>query len=425
MIYQHNTDHCFDPAASHGITAARLNPLLAQLAPTLAALNDNRFPGAAPLVALSSRSDDLDEIEALAAKIRGRFRTIVVAGTGGSGLSGRTLIQLAPMACGAQFYFMENIDPCSMDDLLDTMDIESTCFLIISKSGSTAETLCQFYILLEYVVSKIGRDKASAHFVVITVPGSSPLRDSANEYGMTVLDHPSDIGGRYSVLTCVGLLPAAIAGLDIRALRRGAHQVVSQMQGATHPQDCFPAIGAALQYAFIQQGYPLTVMLPYSEQLAVFGLWYRQCWAESLGKKGKGSTPIPAIGATDQHSQLQLYLDGPKDKLFHMIMLDRNGKGRKINAPARPDLDYLRGRTMGDLLAAEQQATLESLVRHGCPVRVFALPALDEEHMGALLMHFMLEIIFTSALLDIDPFDQPAVEEGKILARQYLMKAAA
>ena len=162
--------------------------------------------------------------------------------------------------------------------------------------------------------------------------------------------------------------------------------------------------------------------MPYADRLAAFGLWFRQLWAESLGKDGKGSTPIRAVGAVDQHSQLQLYLAGPRDKMFSLVTLDVAGSGGVIPASFAddPSLAYLAQRSLGDLLAAEQRATAESLVRNGRPTRVFRVGKLDERALGALLMHFMLETIIAAHLLGVDAFDQPAVEEGKVLARQYL-----
>jgi glucose-6-phosphate isomerase len=423
MLYQHITDHCFkEHTGAHGISHASVDTLLTALTPALADLAARRNANATPLLDIVERTDDLEQVEALARDIRRKFSTVIVAGTGGSGLSGRTLTSLIPYHRKPDVHFLENIDPDMMDPLLARLDIEDTCFLVISKSGTTAETLSQFYTLLEYATSTRGHEKAREHFIVSTQPGSSPLRDTAQSHGMILLDHAPDIGGRFCIFTNVGLLPAALTGLDIRALRKGAQTVVAQMDNARSPADCYPAFGAALQYAFLTQGCPITVMLPYAERLAGFSSWYRQNWAESLGKDGRGSTPIRAIGTTDQHSQLQLYLDGPKDKLFHMIMLSRKGTGRKIHAPDRPDLSYLKDKTLGDVMAAEQKATFESLISNHCPVRLFKLDALTEESMGALLMHFMLEIILTAQLLDVNPFDQPAVEEGKILARDYLLK---
>jgi glucose-6-phosphate isomerase len=166
------------------------------------------------------------------------------------------------------------------------------------------------------------------------------------------------------------------------------------------------------------------VIMPYVDRLERFGAWFRQLWAESLGKEGHGTTPIDAMGAVDQHSQLQLYLAGPRDKLFTLILADPAGHGPvakpEVAGPAAGPLDYLMGRSLGDLLAAEQRATVETLIRNGCPTRVMRFPSLNEEVMGGLMMHFILETIIAADLLGIDPFDQPAVEESKVLARRYL-----
>jgi glucose-6-phosphate isomerase len=159
--------------------------------------------------------------------------------------------------------------------------------------------------------------------------------------------------------------------------------------------------------------------MPYADRLATFGLWYRQLWAESLGKDGKGTTPIRALGTVDQHSQLQLYLDGPGDKMFTLLMLDQAGRGEKM-ASADSALAYLAGRTMGDLLEAEQRATAESLVLRGRPTRIIRLDRLDAERLGALFMHFILETLVAAELLGVSAFGQPAVEQGKVLARRYL-----
>jgi glucose-6-phosphate isomerase len=418
MLYQHLSEHCFNEQT--GVAQSQVNMLLAQNLPAFKALVSRENAQAAPLLDLPQRTADLDGIETLAKELRTRFRNIVVAGTGGSGLSGRTLTQMK-LSGASMIHFLENIDPDTMDDLLAHLDVENTCFLIISKSGGTAETLSQYYVLFDHVVAKLGKNAVRERFIIITMRTNNPLRRAAAEHGLRVLDHDHDIGGRFAILTVVGLLPAAIAGLDIRALRRGAQSVVAQMESCASPAACPPAFGAALQYAFVEAGYPMSVMLPYSERLSGFSSWYRQNWAESLGKGGKGSTPIRAVGTTDQHSQLQLYLDGPRDKLFHMILLDRAGKGAVIRAPEGAELDYLRGKTMGDVMAAEQKATFETLVLNHRPVRVFKLDVLGEEQMGALLMHFMLEIILTAGLFNVNPFDQPAVEDGKKLTCDYLL----
>ena len=180
--------------------------------------------------------------------------------------------------------------------------------------------------------------------------------------------------------------------------------------------------GQPLQLPLRQRGIATTVLMPYVDRLANFGLWYRQLWAESLGKNGTGTTPIRAVGTVDQHSQLQLYLAGPADKMFTVVMLDCAGTGATVDAGLAADeaLSYLYGRTMGDLMDAEQRATAVTLARHGRPTRLIRLASLDERVMGSLMMHFMLETIIAAHLLGVDPFGQPAVEEGKVLTRSYL-----
>jgi len=186
-----------------------------------------------------------------------------------------------------------------------------------------------------------------------------------------------------------------------------------------------PALGAALAVAAMRAGLSQTVLMPYVDRLAEFGLWFRQLWAESLGKDGQGTTPIRALGTVDQHSQLQLYLGGPRDKLFTLITAPSAGVGRRVDRALADDerLGYLAGRSLGDLLDAEARATYETLARNGRPTRLIALDRLDEAGLGALFMHFMLETILTARLIGVDPFDQPAVEEGKVLARRYLAGA--
>ena len=250
-----------------------------------------------------------------------------------------------------------------------------------------------------------------AHFAVITEPTDNPLRRIALQHDWLCLDHPIDVGGRYSCFSVVGLLPALLAGLDPLAFREGAKAVLHYHLTTDSP----PALeGAAMGVACEK---PLSVMMPYSDQLDFFSQWYRQLWAESLGKDGHGTTPVRALGAVDQHSQLQLYLDGPKDKFVTILTLSWEGQGDKITLPLLPEF---QGKTIGDLFAAEQKATYQTLVSHDCPTRLITLAKLDEYHLGGLMMHFMIETILASYLLKVDAFDQPAVEEGKRLARSYM-----
>jgi glucose-6-phosphate isomerase len=221
----------------------------------------------------------------------------------------------------------------------------------------------------------------------------------------------------------VGILPAFVMGLSVKRLRAGAENALEQVLAAKKPADAPAAVGAALHKALADQGrLATTILWPYANDLAVFGGWWRQLWAESLGKEGQGSTPVSVLGPVDQHSQLQLFRDGPGNALFTLVQVATKGKGLAApKARARKlGLDYLAGRRMGDLVDAECRATAQTLFKNGRPVRVIHLAKVDEQHMGALMMHFMLETIIMGKLMGVDPFNQPGVEEGKILARKYL-----
>ena len=227
-----------------------------------------------------------------------------------------------------------------------------------------------------------------------------------------VLEHDPGIGGRYSGLSNVGLLPAAILGLDIAALRAGAQQALAPVLAQRPPAEVPAALGAALNVAAAAAGKNITVLMAYADKLERFSRWFVQLWAESLGKDGKGTTPLGALGPVDQHSQLQLFIAGPRDKLFTIITVDAAGKGPRIDpAQARRAGEAdLGARTIGDLVAAQGRATAETLARNGCPVRVIHLAKLDETSLGALMMHFFLETIIAAHLIGVEAFDQPAVE---------------
>jgi len=428
MSFEHDISRCFSETIGEaGLDRSAFEPVLAQTADSLAELREVREKSELPLLELPRARDDLIQPAAVAERLRRSSDQVVLLGTGGSSLGGQTLAALAespfgPRAGRPNLHFLDNIDPATFEALLDTLDLSRTGFLVVSKSGGTAETLMQFLTLLPEVQRKLGGERASERFAVITEPHANPLRRIAQRHGIEILDHDPGVGGRYSALSLVGLLPAMIAGLDPLAIRQGAAEVLERALTG-NPADSQPAIGAALNVALLwQKRLCTTVLMPYIDALAPFGLWFRQLWAESLGKDGTGSTPIRAMGTVDQHSQLQLYLAGPADKFYTLILAAQAGKGARVAPELAEDqaLSYLAGRTMGDLLEAEQRATLETLAANGRPVRTLVLPRLDERAMGALMMHFMLETIIAADLLGVNPFDQPAVEEGKRLAREHL-----
>jgi glucose-6-phosphate isomerase len=428
MLYRQDISGCLlERIGALGLGAGELGAFLERTRPSLDRLRDQRAKGTEPLLAIAARRDDLQALAPLAEEFR-RFRHVVVLGIGGSSLGGQTLYALADRGFGPKtgtprLHFMENIDPATFEALLHSIDLTRTGVIVISKSGGTAEPLTQFMVVLEALRRAVGRKPAAERCLALTEPKENVLRRVAERESIRLVDHDPDIGGRFSVLSNVGVLPALIAGLDAEALRRGAEAALSETLSAKTPRAAPAALGAAVSVGLAElHNLRATVLMPYADQLAYFGLWYRQLWAESLGKNGKGTTPIRAVGVVDQHSQLQLYLDGPADKMFTIVMLDRAGEGGRVpdDLVADPELAYLAGRTMGDLLEAEQQATAESLMQRGRPTRIIRLERLDEERLGALFMHFILETLIAADLFGVPAFGQPAVEQGKVLARRYL-----
>ncbi len=433
MPYQQITDTCFATAiGAGGLSEADFAATLAKTADGIAKLRRHRAEGSLPLLALPAARDDLAALQPVAARLRENFRHVVLLGTGGSSLGGRTLAALRTSAFGPPsdapcLHFLDNIDPQTFADLFHDLTPKETAFLVVSKSGGTAETLTQFFAAIDWVRKDRGEAALAKHFTLVTEPADNPLRRLGARWAIPCLEHDPGIGGRFSVLSLVGLLPAMIAGVDPIAVREGAADVLESTLAAATPEAAAPAIGAALQVAFAEtRNIRQTVFMPYLDRLAAFGFWHRQLWAESLGKAGCGTTPIPALGTVDQHSQLQLYLDGPKDKCFTLLLGESLGKGPGVpqDLADDPALGWLAGRRMGDLLAAEGRATAESLARHGRPVRLLRIADADAKTLGALFMHFMLETILAADLLGVDAFTQPAVEESKRLARDYLKEGA-
>lgn len=393
-----------------GVAESTLDALLAEAAPALARLRRWRDAGARPFLALPARRDDLPALRALARDWRARYDRLVVLGTGGASLGGRALAATGGEA--DRVLFLDNGDGARLDRVLRAPDLDGAGFLVVTKSGATAETLAQALLVLDAA--------PPARVTVLTGPGDSPARRLAARFGLPVLAHDPALPGRMSALSAVGLLPALFAGADAAAARAGAASVLAAALDA--PADSAPAVGAALAVATMR-ALPAasTVLMPYGPVLPAFGLWYRQLWAESLGKDGRGSTPIVAPGPVDQHSQLQLFLDGPADKLFTILEAPDPTPRRVPAALAEAaGAGWLGGHSIGTLVAAQARATADALAHAGRPVRRLAVPAGDARAVGALMMHFMLETVIAAQLLAVDPFDQPAVEHGKRLARRYL-----
>jgi glucose-6-phosphate isomerase len=432
MLYRHDIAGCLaDKVGARGLAVGELDAMLARAGGLAARLKKRRDDNSLPLLRLPHRRDDLAPLEPLADEFRRRFAHVLVLGIGGSSLGGQTVCALGDLGFGPRrgaprIHFMENIDPQSFAALFQSLDPAKTGVIAISKSGGTAETLSQLVVTLDWLRQSLGTMALGDRLVALTEPSDNPLRRLASAQGARLLDHDPGVGGRFTALSNVAALPGLIAGLDMAALREGAAQVLDAALVAANPRDSAPILGAAVSVALAEQReIATTVLMPYVDLLAAFGLWFRQLWAESLGKDGRGTTPVRAVGAIDQHSQLQLYLAGPADKMFTLVTLDMAGQGEFMppDLTGDPALAYLAGRRMGDLIDAEQRATAATLIRNGRPTRVVEIARLDERSLGALLMHFMLETIAAAELMGVNAFDQPAVEEGKVLARQYLTES--
>lgn len=428
MFYSHIIDDALEAKVKGGLSQAVLERALARAVPALDKIRRWREDGTLPLLKLPARRDDLEALKPHAERFA-RFEHVVVMGSGGSSLSGKTLVALKDQGYGPvpgrpKVHFMDNVDPATFAAMTGRLPLERTGFLPISKSGGTPETIAATFTALGALEAKVGKAAIKDQVLAITEAADNPLRRLMTRLGCTILEHDPKVGGRYSALSLVGMLPAMIAGVDGAAVREGAASVLDPVLAAKDTKGLAPAIGAALSVGLSQErGTHITVLMPYIDRLETFAFWYRQIWAESLGKQGKGTTPIRAMGTIDQHSQVQLYLGGPHDKLYTFIIQDTAGQGTALS-PAMlggdKALDYLAGHTMGDLLLAEADATVATLVKDGRPVRVIRIETVDERVMGALMMHYMLETMFAAELWGIDAFDQPAVEDGKVLTRQYL-----
>ncbi len=438
MSYSQRIDDGLETSiGASGLDASTFNELITKADAALRYLVHAHGDNSLPLLRWPARDDDITASSTIVARFASGATDICLLGAGGSSLGAQALAQLTGWRTpgtvilgepgNPRFHFFDNLDAESLTQALRALDLKTTRFLVVSKSGSTAETLMQMLACVT-AVEDAGLDwNLKQHFLAITEPAADPaanvLRRLCGQWEIDVLDHDPGVGGRFSVLTNVGMVPAVLMGLDPRALRRGAMEVLTPLLNGVSAQDYAPALGAVLNVGLARaNGHTSTVLMPYCDRLQAFSRWYVQLWAESLGKQGQGSLPVAAIGPSDQHSQLQLFLDGPNDKLITVLMTDTAGAGPRVLDKYKTDsqIGYLAGKSVGDLVDCEQRATVATLTACKRPVRTIQIGTLDERSMGALLMHFMLETIIAGRLMEIDPFDQPAVEQGKILTREYL-----
>lgn len=365
-----------------------------------------------PFLKIIQQKEDLFPLESLHSVFK-THKHILFLGTGGSSLGGQTLYSLYKKEQGPNLYFLDNVDSHTFLTLLKKLPLEETGYVVISKSGETLETIAQLLALLSFSSSFLQRG------VVITDPQPSTLRTWAEEYKLKILDHPPYLGGRYSILSIVGMLPALLQGCSLKEFREGAISWVNSLKkDPFNPHSPFK--GALWHLFYESEGYKNTVFMPYSDALRPLSLWYAQLTGESLGKKGRGFTPISSLGTVDQHSQLQLYLEGPLDKIITLITHERPMDLAFDPLWIPSSFSYLKGKSLNSVMDAEAQATFDVIQDQNIPSRHIHLNDLSEKTMGAFFIHFMLETYFIARFLNINPFDQPAVEASKKRTREIL-----
>jgi glucose-6-phosphate isomerase len=421
----------------HGLDEASLAAWTKNADAVLQGLRAEHASGSLALLRITGDTADIDAAEAQLARLSDGADTIVFFGTGGSSLGGQTLAQIAgwgiphtakkPPYQRPRIRFYDNLDGDTLAALLRATDFARTRFVITSKSGGTAETLAQAIATLSAVKAAGLGDRIPQLFLGITEPDkpgkTNGLRALCQSFGIPMLDHHTGIGGRFSCLTNVGLLPAMARGLDARAVRAGAQEVLRPMLDGARAADIPFAAGAAAMVALSKdRGIRTLVLMPYADRLGRLADWFVQLWAESLGKGGEGTTPVPAVGPVDQHSQLQLFMDGPREIAMTLVRLASKGSGPVLDAALadKAGVSFLGGKAIGDIVDAQGHAIAEALVQAGRPVRAIDIAVLDERSAGQILMHFMMETIVAGRLLGVDPFDQPGVELAKVLTKERL-----
>jgi glucose-6-phosphate isomerase len=427
----------------HGLPRARLAELAERFGAVQEEVRRRRGAGEYGFYDLVDQGPTIRQITTFAEGLGQAHDHVLVLGIGGSALGTKALLNALRRPAwnewddeGREFYprltVLENVDPTTVAAALARIDPRRVLVDVISKSGGTAETMAQYLVVRAWLEDALG-DAASRHLVFTTDPVRGALRELATREGIATLDVPPAIGGRFSVLSPVGLLPAALVGIDIAGLLAGARRAIERAESDDLLRNP-AALYAALHWAAdTDLGARIHVLMPYTDRLREFAEWYRQLWAESLGKRidreGRtvhvGATPVAAVGATDQHSQVQLFMEGPFDKVITFVRLERFGDDLVIppRAAAAPgggpdlpqDLAYLPGHALSELLNAEYEATSAALAEMGRMSCTLRLPELTPETLGEAIMFFQLATGFAGVWYGIDPFDQPGVELGKRL----------
>jgi glucose-6-phosphate isomerase len=400
-----------------------------------------RSSGSVGFVDLADDKALLSQVEKFAASARGKYDDVVILGIGGSALgpialrtalrpSGWNMLDDKARGGFPRLHVLDNVDPETIAALLGRLRLERTLFVVTSKSGGTAETMAQGIIVHDRLAS--AKLEMSEHLVFVTDPKQGALRPLADRLKVPALDIPPNVGGRFSVLTPVGTLPAALIGIDVKSLLAGAAEMAKRCESpelASNPAGVY----ATLQWlADTELKKTIAVFMPYSDPLRDYAAWFVQLWAESLGKKKSdgtsvGSTPLAALGATDQHAQVQLFMEGPADKTVTFVAVKQRSVDIKIPAgltEAR-ELGYLTGHSLAELIDVEQRATAGALAKRGRPNMTIHLDRVDAGHVGQLMMFLEIATAYAGQMYGIDAFDQPGVELGKQFAYALLGRPGA
>jgi glucose-6-phosphate isomerase len=417
----------------HGVSDAMLERISPEVARQHARLVAEHDAGGQRWMDLPSDTTLAAEIAAFVAEHRDRFDDFVLVGIGGSSLGAIATIQalthpfrnLLPAAerGGPRFFVLDNPDPEKVAATLGTVNLERTLVNVVTKSGQTAETMANFLAARQALEGAVGVEQARRQIVATTDPESGLLRELADQEGYRSFPVPPGVDGRMTVLSAVGMLPAAFCGCDIDGLLAGARAMRDRTQGEDLEENPAYLLAALTVLGSTRLGKPILVTMPYADALFGISDWFRQLWAESLGKRlandgsevFAGQTPIKALGAIDQHSQIQLYTEGPNDKQISLIGVERYRDTVQIDdVPARiPELDYLKGAELGQLLQREEVATAWALTQAKRPNYTITAPVIDAGIVGEFFYLYELQTVMAGGLLNVNPFGQPGVEAGK------------
>ncbi len=419
-----------DVVGEHGISEQELKDVSEKIAKAHGEILRKKSAGELGFTELPRKTNDVKKLKTFAKKLAGKFENFVVVGIGGSAL-GNIALQTAlrhpywnllnknKRKGWCKLFVPDNVDPELIKGLSEVINFKNTIFNVISKSGTTAEGLANYFVLRKILIQKVGKNYRK-NIIITTDAGKGFLREHATKENIISFEVPGNVGGRFSVLSPVGVVSAAFTGINVEKLLSGA-DVMDKKCSSDNLFENPAAMFAAINYLLYQKGKKICVMFPYSNALYGISDWFRQLWAESLGKKTNnrgetvniGPTPVKALGATDQHSQIQLYIEGPFDKIITFLSVSRYRTNVRI--PKTGYKHYLEGHSLNELIKSEEDATRIALTKEKRPNLTIEIPKIDEENIGGLIYLLELATAYAGELFEINTFDQPGVELGKHL----------